>query len=568
MISNSHFFQRTSLAIAALMLSMIYCDFCFAQTNSFDVRMRLFSVDTVSRTACYDLQISSGNGAAWILGAFNIIMLYDARVAQYQSDSLLLDEMFYGYSVRTDIISTTQSDLNYRDSLGFIRVNLTSLDQAAIFDKDRTLIEGLDVWVSTVRICFDLKIINIPDPNTCMQLNFSSPELQASLSIPPNFVQEWAGSLVFVDVQENKIQDIVPDRTYNSCFVGQENTPDLCSDGVDNDENGLLDCDDIFGCGPGSIEIDVEQPSCQVSTGTIIIRGGASGLRYSIDGGSSFGPDSLFNNLGAGLYNVVVQRGEIVNCSFIEPIILNEPICPEGSDITCTDGIDNDNDGLIDCADIDCVPMVSNIVVTLPDNCPSLNNGSISYTTSSPNVEWSIDNGVTYDTAMTYTDLEEGNYTLIFRNSVTQCRAALDTIIQLRTIEDCTPPQENCTDGIDNDMNGLIDCADMACINTAICTNIPPRYIANVISPLSTVNNKLRISIEESGPWIINEFRVYDRWGNLVHSRSNTSTQDDSHVWDGTFQDQHVSPGVYFYSAELEQEGRIIRVSGDVTVIN
>lgn len=33
-----------------------------------------------------------------------------------------------------------------------------------------------------------------------------------------------------------------------------------------------------------------------------------------------------------------------------------------------------------------------------------------------------------------------------------------------------TPPETNCKDGLDNDMNGLVDCADMACMATATCS--------------------------------------------------------------------------------------------------
>ena len=529
--------------------------------------MSLRDVDTTARVACYDLQISSANGVEWILGSYNIIMLYDARVACYRSDTLLLNDILYDYGVNTDITSTTQSNLPYRDSLGFIRVNLTSLDQAAIFDTARTRLDSLGSWESTIGICFDLKFDNITDPTTCMQLNFSSPELQSALSIPPNFMQEWAGGLIFVDVDDGTLFDIIPDRTLNSCFVISENTPDLCSDGIDNDENGLVDCDDIDGCAPGEITIVPTFPTCQVPLGVLNITGGSDGLRYSIDGGMTFGPDSIFSDLSAGVYDVVVQRGDVQNCAFDGLIILNAIDCPESSDATCSDGIDNDGDGLVDCADADCLPIISGFSVTAPDNCPELDNGVLSFETALSNIEWSID-GMIFIPMNSFDSLSAGTYNPLLRNATTQCFADIDTAITIESALICPTLEEICGDGLDNDVNGLIDCEDPFCTNDPSCISTASYYIANIISPNSTINNTLSIEADDNQPWSIIQFSVYDRWGNQIHNRINTSTQDASHAWDGMFNNQQVNPGVYFYRAELTQDGRNIQVSGDVTVVN
>lgn len=86
----------------------------------------------------------------------------------------------------------------------------------------------------------------------------------------------------------------------------------------------------------------------------------------------------------------------------------------------CTDGIDNDEDGLSDCGDPDCA-----CVATCP--CPE-------------DCQDAIDNDA-------------------------------DTLIDCRDLE-CPPCQEDCNNRIDDDRDGLIDCLDPSCpACTEICDN-------------------------------------------------------------------------------------------------
>ena len=81
--------MRSRILLCLLILFVLGKESIGQNTNSFNARMSLSSVDTSSMVACYDLQISGGNQVEWILGSFNIIMLYDARTACYRSDTLL-----------------------------------------------------------------------------------------------------------------------------------------------------------------------------------------------------------------------------------------------------------------------------------------------------------------------------------------------------------------------------------------------------------------------------------------------------------------------------------------------
>ncbi len=564
------FFIHLQTALFFILCVMISGKELLGQNNIFNARMTLSVLDTANNKACYNLELSNGGNVDWIVGSFNLIFLYDASVASFTYDSLLVNDIVYDQQTNASVTSTTNSSLPYRDSLGFVRVNLSSVDQSAMFDSARLLLDTFGTWSPTVQLCFDLKINPITSPNTCLQINFSTPELQSALSIPPNFMQEWAGGNILVDVLEGILLDVIPDRRYNSCFVIEEDTEELCTDGIDNDLDGLTDCMDLDGCSPGSIRLSTTLPTCVLREGSIQLNGGGLGVRYSIDGGMTFVADSIFSPLLPGVYDVIAQRGSIETCAFSELIILNAPQCDEFDEASCMDGIDNDGDGLIDCDDPDCQPVINSITVVIPDNCLQYDNGSISFTTNSSDVEWSIDGGQTFAQENTIDSLGPETYNLVFRNAITLCLWAQDTTIRIVASDSiCLElPEMLCDDGIDNDNDGLIDCADSDCLETGMCIdNISP-YMPNVIRPGSLNNGRLEIITQNNQVWTILEFEVYDRWGNLVHQRSNTTTGDVNHGWNGRFNNQRVSDGVYFYMAVITLGEVRIPLSGDVTVIN
>lgn len=66
----------------------------------------------------------------------------------------------------------------------------------------------------------------------------------------------------------------------------------------------------------------------------------------------------------------------------------------------------------------------------------------------------------------------------------------------------------------------------------------------------------------------IKTFQVYNRWGELLHERSNFAPNDKSKAWDGTYQGQVALPEVYVYVVEvLCESGSVIFKKGSVTVI-
>lgn len=105
---------------------------------------------------------------------------------------------------------------------------------------------------------------------------------------------------------------------------GAENTDARCSDWIDNDGNGHVDCDDNACYGPG---VTVCQGSWDAE------RAGGPGEG---PGGTQAMPELP---PGASFEDMIGKMGDVDG---------------ERNDQDCSDGVDNDGDGYIDCADFGC----------------------------------------------------------------------------------------------------------------------------------------------------------------------------------------------------------------------
>ncbi len=107
-----------------------------------------------------------------------------------------------------------------------------------------------------------------------------------------------------------------------------ENTAQRCSDGKDNDENGLTDC---------------AEPDCAI-------------FEFCAELSEEACRDRVDNN-----------RNGLIDCQ--DPGCLAYAQCTEQPDGQCTDGLDNNADGLVDCQDFTCgaEPYCCSLVVSLQD---------------------------------------------------------------------------------------------------------------------------------------------------------------------------------------------------------
>ena len=118
--------------------------------------------------------------------------------------------------------------------------------------------------------------------------------------------------------QEPRPQDFTANRTYTNLAGG-------AYDVYTRDALGCqtLNTVQLRGSQPVNItDVRTTNPGCGQTNGRIEITagGGAGSLRYSIDGGGSFQPGSIFSGLPAGTYNIVVNDGG--DCAASETRIL------------------------------------------------------------------------------------------------------------------------------------------------------------------------------------------------------------------------------------------------------
>jgi hypothetical protein len=66
----------------------------------------------------------------------------------------------------------------------------------------------------------------------------------------------------------------------------------------------------------------------------------------------------------------------------------------------------------------------------------------------------------------------------------------------------------------------------------------------------------------------VRSLKIFDRWGNLVYSRSDYKPAPGDSGWDGKINGTDVVPGVYAYTIDvLLNDGKDLKINGDVTVV-
>ena len=75
--------------------------------------------------------------------------------------------------------------------------------------------------------------------------------------------------------------------------------------------------------------------------------------------------------------------------------------------------------------------------------------------------------------------------------------------------------------------------------------------IPEIFSPNDDVFNDTFRPFFGKGVVSIQEFRVFDRWGGMVHSKTEFSPMDETIGWNGCINGEPANPGVYVYFAKV-----------------
>jgi hypothetical protein len=233
------------------------------------------------------------------------------------------------------------------------------------------------------------------------------------------------------------------------CASLAENTVDKCSDRIDNDSNGFVDCRDFSctmasrGATPEAIAYCMTAVASENSTASCIdgLDNDGNGFIDCADRNCCMAGMFVSGRCGGYLDDVVTTY-----CASIL----------EDSVARCSDGLDNDNNGFADCADFSCSrSMDSDILVY----CANQTEASFAVCTDG------LDND-----GNSFSDCEDFSCRDVLEEYVT----TVPGTAPMRTGQQRSPCTEsvgstaewqrhNCQDGLDNDDDGFADCDDWDC---------------------------------------------------------------------------------------------------------
>jgi len=240
------------------------------------------------------------------------------------------------------------------------------------------------------------------------------------------------------------------------CVPSVENTPGRCNDGVDNDCDGFVDCND-FDCsrnpdlsicprdaGPGPID-----------TGVVCVPS-PEGTNFACNDGIDNDCDGFVDCIDFDCsrnISVTVCRDGGAGCI---------PTA-EDTNFACSDGVDNDCDGFADCVDFDCTRLGTPVTVCRDAGAPV-------------DVGQYRDAGPRADAASCVRTGDENTFGVCNDGVDNDCDGYVDCADRnCSCIGSCAPAllgctcrgaeatNAACTDRIDNDCNGFLDCSDFAC---------------------------------------------------------------------------------------------------------
>lgn len=113
----------------------------------------------------------------------------------------------------------------------------------------------------------------------------------------------------------------------------------------------------------------------------------------------------------------------------------------------------------------------------------------------------------------------------------------------------------------------ILGCTDTAQLTITVDDALRV-FVPNAFSPNGDGNNELLIVYSPGDVVQVHSFQIFSRWGERVFERRNFLPNLPAYGWDGTFQGQLLSNGVFVYVLEVELvDGRVEYLSGDVTLL-
>jgi len=170
----------------------------------------------------------------------------------------------------------------------------------------------------------------------------------------------------------------------------------------------------------------------------------------------------------------------------------------------------------------------------------------------------------------------------------------IDTTVRLGEDFDLSPEYSQIFETTNWNVNGELDCNDCTSVNILPystgyiiasvidennCIDIDSLFLTvieenlvhlpNIFSPNDDgVNDFMTINYFGRSVSIINEFRVYDRWGALIYEADNLTVNSGGILWDGYSENRTIPNGVYVYYLNLTYiNGKKEEIFKSITVL-
>ncbi len=495
---------------------------------------------------------------------------------------------FYGSASPTEFLSSSPSIIvqDIITNLATCNENNGSIIITAYGDSDELSysIDGVNYQPTGVfeNLSGGNYIISVMTPNGCE--NFQEVELE--LPILPEFVNiitenngcDNDNGSMFI-IADGGMGDLTysidgVNFQFNNIFenltVGTYTVTISDADGCTNAQQVQLAPPDL----PELESITTENASCEDGNGSISIsaNGGVGDLSYSIDG-VNFQSNSVFENLTAGIYTITVT--DLNGCTTSQEIQLAPSDPPEFESIiienaSCSDdnasisilveggvgdlsySIDGDNfqsDGVFEnlssgiypvlvmdengctttseASIVDLPELFLDRIESLPASCGERNGGGQFYFTGEDDSLQIMIDGDNYYSQTNINDLACGIYNV---QIISKYNCLIDTVLNV----------------------GQKEC---------------PLYIPNAFSPNADgQNDNFKIYPHPSFKGEFLDFKIFDRWGELVYEIKNFEANELS--WNGTFKGEYLGVGVFVYYLKYQPENAEIKLEkGDVTII-
>ena len=221
---------------------------CTPEENTYDINLALSSVDCFTGTACYEVQLMSSGDSDFTLGDQNYRLFYNSEVGSFTSVVSRLDNAFQPATLSNGTPIENQNaagvgDLDFDDDLGFVDFSINLVSQNAGSDE----IISTNAFTPTAEICFVVSEEAIANADVCFETAWARTELTGVYNPSELEIEEWINASETRELAPTSFNDLSSSSGNAACFDVSCDTPtevgtDACQDGMDNDNDGLVDC--------------------------------------------------------------------------------------------------------------------------------------------------------------------------------------------------------------------------------------------------------------------------------------------------------------------------------------